>query len=47
MNKNIKEYCPHCKIIVEVLPGYYYWKCRKCYNPVRLSLMNKIKIKIN
>lgn len=39
----MKGYCKNCNKVVDALAGYYYWKCPKCYNPVKLSFINKIK----
>lgn len=38
----VENYCSHCKLIVKVYPGYYYWKCSVCYNPIKLSFKNRI-----
>jgi len=39
----MKGYCKKCNRVVEALAGYYYWKCPRCYTPVKLNWLNNFK----
>lgn len=39
----MKAYCKHCQKIVDVLDGWKYKKCSKCYQPIYPTMIERFK----